>query len=99
MGSRAQAAQPVAERTLSRGERGQRRPSTVDQQGAQVFVAAFGDAEQPRPAAGGGLSRDEPQQAARSRARAKLRASPMAATSAVAFKAPIPGMVDSRRAA
>src|SRR5204863_1496522 len=40
-----------------------------------------------------------PSQAARSRARAKLRASPTAATSAVAFKAPIPGMVDSRLAA
>jgi hypothetical protein len=37
-----------------------------------------------------------PSQAARSRARAKLRALPTAATSAVALKVPIPGMVDSR---
>src|SRR5271156_3578990 len=40
-----------------------------------------------------------PSQAARSRPRAKLCPSPMAATNAVAFSTPIPGIVASRRAA
>jgi hypothetical protein len=40
-----------------------------------------------------------PSQAARSRPRPKVRPSPIAATSAVAFSTPTPGMVASRRAA
>jgi len=56
-----QATQPRAQPCLTLGKGWQRRPGAVDQQRSQILIAAFADAEQPRLAAGGMLSRHKSQ--------------------------------------
>ena len=99
VGSSDEAAQPLAHRGRARRERRQGRSGAMDQERAQVGVASLRDAEKPRLAAGRRLTGTSPSQAARSRARRKVSPVPIAATSAVALRAPKPGMVARRRAA
>lgn len=64
MASRQQAAQPRPERGLALGQWRQRRSGAVDQEGAQIGVAALADPEQPRLAASGVLARNQAKEGA-----------------------------------
>src|SRR5271165_6886393 len=77
---------------------GQRRASALNEHLAQIFAAPLGDADKLRFPAGRDLPRREPSQAARSRPRANVAASPMAAERAVALRGPTPGIDIHRRA-
>jgi hypothetical protein len=99
MRSREQTTQPLAEPGVASAQCRQSRSSTLDQHLPQVFAAAFGNPEQARFASVVACRGTSPSHAARLRPRAKVSASPTAATSAVALSAPMPGMLVSRRAA
>lgn len=93
--SSARSHRPRASERSARG--GQRRPRPVDQQGAEISVAALGDAEQPLLAAGRVCARRQSHPGRQVPALVKADASPTAATSAVAFNTPTPGISQSRR--
>lgn len=61
MRPREQAAYPGAQTCIALAHRRQRRTCTLDKYLTQVTAAALGDAEQPRLAAGGGLTWDQAQ--------------------------------------
>ena len=71
----------------------------MDQECAQVGVASLRNAEKPGLAAGRRLTGHESQPGGEIARPAELSPVPIAATSAVALRAPKPGMVASRRAA
>ena len=70
----------------------------MDEEPANIGVSTLADPEQGRFASGGVLSRNQTEPGGEIPRSRNCRASPTAATSAVAAIGPIPGIVMSRRA-